>query len=57
MHRATQMLIATLGVFFGSLLSDIVFGDGIQSEDINQAIMVAVIAGIVQYWLMRKKPQ
>ena len=57
MQRATQMLIAALGVFVGSLLSDIVFGDGIQSDDVNQAIMVAVIAGIVQYWLTRKKPQ
>ena len=57
MPREIKILIATFAVFVGSLLSDIVFGDGIQSDDINQAIMVAMIAGIVQYWLTRKKPQ
>jgi hypothetical protein len=44
-------LIAALGVFFGSLLSDVLLGDGIQSEDINQAVMVALIAAVIQWWL------
>ena len=57
MPRAIKILIATFAVFAGSLLSDVTFGDGIQTDDINQAIMVAMIAGIVQYWLTRKKPQ
>ena len=45
------ILIASAGVFFGSLLSDILLGDGIQSEDINQAAMVALIAAAIQWWL------
>lgn len=57
MSRTVKILIATLAVFAGSLLSDIVFGDGIQADDINQAVMVAIIAGVVQSWLTRKKPQ
>jgi len=57
MPPAINILIATFSVFAGSLLSDVIFGDGIQADDINQAIMVAMIASIVQYWLTRKKPQ
>ncbi|MES2236717.1 MAG: hypothetical protein V4500_03065 [Pseudomonadota bacterium] len=57
MNRTTQIICATVGVFVGSLLSDVWFGDGIQSNDINQAAMVAIVAGIIQLWLTRKKPQ
>ena len=49
------ILIASIGVFLGSLLSDVLLGDGIQSEDINQAAMVALIAGAIQWWLSSRK--
>jgi hypothetical protein len=55
MLRIGKVFVATLSVFAGSLLSDIVFGDGIQTDDINQAVMVAAIAGIVQLCLTLKK--
>ena len=57
MQHATKAFIAVLAVFIGALLSDIAFGDGIEAEDINQALMVAGIAGTVQYWLSRKKQE
>jgi len=51
-----QIFIASSGVFLGSLLSDVVLGDGIQSEDINQAAMVGLIAAAIQWWLLSRKP-
>lgn len=51
MDRLLPALIAASGVFLGSLLSDVVLGDGIQSEDISQAIMVALIAALIQWRL------
>lgn len=56
MSRTTQVIIAAIGVFAGSLLSDAWFGDGIQADDAYQAAMVAIIAGILQLWLTRKRP-
>ena len=55
MSRLAQILYASIGVFIGSLLSDVLFGDGIQAEDINQAAMVALIAALIQAWLTRKR--
>jgi len=55
MNRAGQILFATIGVFVGSLLADVFLGDGIQTEDINQAAMVALIAALIQTWLTRKR--
>lgn len=46
--------IASLAVFAGSLLSDAYFGDGIQTDDMQQALVVAFIAGVLQYWLGRQ---
>lgn len=40
------MLIASVGVFLGSLLSD-----GIQAEDLQQAALVALIAADIQWRL------
>lgn len=57
MKRHTKIFIAACSVFAGSLLSDVAFGDGIQDDDIQQAMLVSAIAGIVQFWLTRKKPQ
>ena len=53
----TQIVCATVGIFVGSLLSDVWFGDGIQSDGINQAVMVAIAVGIIQLWLTHKRPQ
>jgi hypothetical protein len=49
------IFIASFGVFFGSLLSDVLLGDGIQAEDINQAVMVAIIAAVIQWWLLSRR--
>lgn len=54
MTRFEQVLCATTGIFAGSLLSDVVFGDGIQSDDLYQAAMVALIAALIQAWITRK---
>ncbi|MCX7142691.1 MAG: hypothetical protein NT123_16805 [Proteobacteria bacterium] len=48
-------VIASLGVFLGSLLSDVLLGDGIHPEDIGQAAMVALIAAAIQWWLASRK--
>jgi hypothetical protein len=55
MNRTVATIIASLGVFIGSLLSDVLLGDGIQSEDVNQAAMVALIAAAIQWWLGRRR--
>ncbi|MCX7174366.1 MAG: hypothetical protein NT159_10675 [Proteobacteria bacterium] len=55
MSRFEQILCATTGVFAGSLLSDMVFGDGIQTEDIYQAAMVALIAALIQWWITKEQ--
>ena len=55
MSRLQQILFASIGVFIGSLLSNVLFGDGIQAEDVNQAAMIAVIAALIQAWLTRNR--
>ena len=55
MNRTVAIFIASFGVFVGSLLSDVLLGDGIQYEDVNQAAMVALIAAGIQWWLNRRK--
>ena len=55
MKPPIAIYIAGLGVFLGSLLSDIILGDGIQPEDINQAVLVALIAAVIQWWLSSRK--
>lgn len=49
------MLIASVGVFLGSLLSDVLLGDGVQAEDVQQAALVALIAAAIQWWLYRRR--
>lgn len=51
MKQPVAMLIASLGVFLGSLLSDVLLGDGIQAEDVQQAAFVALIAAAIQWVL------
>ena len=51
MDPRLETLIAAVGVFAGSLFWDVVFGDGIQSEDVFQAATVAAVAASIQ-WLL-----
>lgn len=53
MTRAEMILSASIGMFAGSLLAEIFFGDGIQADDVYQAVMVALIAGALQAWMTR----
>jgi hypothetical protein len=55
MNRSLAMLIASVGVFLGSLLSDVLLGDGVQAEDVQQAALVALIAAAIQWWLYRRR--
>lgn len=55
MNRVASILVASIGVFAGSLLADVVLGDGIQTEDLQQAAMVALIAAAIQWWLGRTR--
>lgn len=47
-------LVSVVGVFAGSLLSDILLGDGIQIEDIHQALFVALLAGFIQHVMTQR---
>ncbi len=53
MNRWGSVVFASVGVFIGSLLSDVLLGDGIQTEDIQQAAFVALIAVAIQWILQR----
>lgn len=55
MNPIRDSIIAAVGVFTGSLLWDVFFGDGIQGEDVFQAGTVAVVAALIQLWLSRKR--
>jgi len=57
MNKITQGMIAAAAVFCGSLLADVWFGDGIQSDDIQQAVMVGLIAGAIQMLMKGKRSQ
>ncbi len=48
MSMVFESLLAAGAVFVGSLIADIVFGDGIQTDDLQQAATVAMVAAIVQ---------
>ncbi len=45
MHPIRGSFIAAIGVF----------GDGIQSDDVYQAITVGVVAAIIQLWLSSRR--
>jgi hypothetical protein len=55
MNGHIAIAIAGFGVFIGSLLSDALIGDGIHAQDIVQAMMVALIAAAIQWWLLSRK--
>jgi hypothetical protein len=47
--------VAGFGVFAGTLLAAMYFGDGIQDEDIFQALVVAAIAAAIQWQLSLRR--
>jgi len=55
MRTGSEALLAAGGVFAGSLVADVVFGDGIQTDDLVQAVVVAAIAAAIQFWLARRR--
>ncbi len=55
MSRTLNVLVASLGIFFGSLLSDSVFGDGIQIDDIQQAATLGLFSAVLQWWFNRRR--
>lgn len=55
MKTIANVAVAGISVFCGSLVADVFLGDGIQGDDIQQALLVGVIAACIQYWLNRKR--
>lgn len=55
MNPILDSIVAAVGVFLGSLLWDVVFGDGIQKADVFQAVTVAIVAGLIQLWLWYRR--
>lgn len=55
MSPALETITAALGVFVGSLIWDFAFGDGIQADDIYQAITVALLAALLQWLMIRAR--
>jgi len=55
MSTRSEASLAVAGVFVGSLIADAVFGDGIQGDDLAQAVLVAAVAAMIQVWLARKR--
>ena len=55
MKDPMPIIVASVGVFLGSLLSDLLLGDGIHPEDIGQAAMVALIAAAIQWWILSRR--
>ena len=49
------IFLASFGVLLGSLLSDVLLGDGIQAEEVNRAAMLALIAAAIQWCLSSRK--
>ena len=52
---ASDAAVAAIGVFAGTLLSAVFFGDGIQDEDVFQAGVVAAIAAVIQWQLSLRR--
>jgi hypothetical protein len=48
-------LPAAVGMFVGSLIADLIFGNSIETEDLLQAIVMALVAGGVQLWFVRRR--
>lgn len=57
MNRLVESLVAGIGIFVGSLLWDVAFGDGIQDDDFAEALFIALLAALIQYGLGRRQRQ
>lgn len=55
MNHWRSVAFASVGVFIGSLLSDVLLGDGIQIEDVEQAALVALVAAVIQWFLQSSR--
>ncbi len=55
MNSTLNVLLASIGIFAGSLVSDSMFGDGIQMDDIQQALALGLLAGFIQWRLNRSR--
>jgi hypothetical protein len=51
MNRTSSVLVASVGIFAGSLLSDVVLGEGIQPDDFQQAAVMGLLAAAIQWWI------
>ena len=56
MKRIADVAIASGAVLVGALLAAQLFEDGVHIEDVEQAFFIALVAGLVQLWLSRKRP-
>ena len=54
-YRGFVALPAAVGIFFGSLIADLLFGNSIQTEDLLQVMVMPLVAGGVQFWLVRSR--
>lgn len=57
MNRIVESLVAGIGIFVGSLLWDVAFGDCIQDDDFAEALFIALLAALIQYGLGRRQRQ
>jgi hypothetical protein len=53
MNRTLNILIASIGIFAGSLISDAMIGDVIQLDDFQQAAIMGLLAAMLQWWINR----
>jgi hypothetical protein len=57
LNRYQDCLIALAGIFAGSLLSDVIFGDGIQGDDCFIALALGLVIASMQWRLSSKHRQ
>ena len=55
MNQGFVALPAVVGIFVGALTADLFVSDGIQAEDMLQAMFMALIAGGLQLWLISNR--
>lgn len=48
-------ILAALGVFLGAVLSDVLFLDGVEIEDVYQAAVLSVLAAFLWGCLIQKR--
>lgn len=44
-------VVAAIGGFLGVLVWETLFGDGLQVMDFSEALFIAAIAALIQFWL------